>query len=193
MIWTNVKAAAWINRLPESRDGLSAGCKSTLQSLWDHVSAEVEHDTAIISPTLDELAESRGVKPATVKDRLSKLTVIGWIRRDENLRSLAWAHPFDLPACVPGRLYVIEFSSGVVKVGRSSQLETRLALHGRAARRLGVSIVNGWSSNILADSVKAERLLLERVAIGAERSLDGSEYFYTSFARAVALAREVTS
>jgi hypothetical protein len=100
MIWTNIKAAAWINRLPETRDGLTAGCKSTLQSLWDHVSQEVEGDTdhgTAPWASVETLAEERGVKPATVKARLAKLTALGWVRRVRGRRLLAWSRPFESP------------------------------------------------------------------------------------------------
>lgn len=95
--WVNVKAALWINRLPESRGGLCAGCKIVLQALWDHVGKGIERDTQFEeSPyvSVETLAESRGAKPDTVQARLDKLTALGWIRRERGRRFLAWRAPF---------------------------------------------------------------------------------------------------
>jgi hypothetical protein len=100
VIWTNIKAAAWINKLPETREGMTAGCKSTLQSLWDHVDQGVESDTEHGSApwaSVETLAEERGVKVATVKARLAKLTALGWVRRVRGRRLLAWSRPFESP------------------------------------------------------------------------------------------------
>ncbi len=45
-----------------------------------------------------------------------------------------------------GHIYVIEFSTGVVKVGKTISPQGRLATHSRAARIHGVDILRSWVS-----------------------------------------------
>lgn len=63
-----------------------------------------------------------------------------------------------------GHLYVLEFSSGVVKVGRSVQPTERIRDHVAAARRFGVTLGRSWTSDAVVDEVVAEALMLAEIA-----------------------------
>lgn len=45
-----------------------------------------------------------------------------------------------------GYVYVIEFSNGIVKVGRSQDIVSRLRAHGSAARNFGIEVTRRWES-----------------------------------------------
>lgn len=60
-----------------------------------------------------------------------------------------------------GYIYVIEFSTGVVKVGRSINPTQRLATHARVARVHGVDIRQSWISERHHGCRETERKLIE--------------------------------
>lgn len=59
-----------------------------------------------------------------------------------------------------GSIYVLLWSTGAVKVGRSENPETRIQQHKQAARVFGVSL-NGLHVVACADSEHAERVLID--------------------------------
>jgi predicted GIY-YIG superfamily endonuclease len=75
-----------------------------------------------------------------------------------------------------GHLYVIEFSTGVIKVGRSVNPATRLKEHTREAGRYGVTVLNAWASAEHEGIVQSERQLVDYARTqGTEAG--GYEYF----------------
>lgn len=70
----------------------------------------------------------------------------------------------DLGAIVPadgiGYLYVIEFSTGVIKVGQTRDPQRRLGEHRRSAGAFGVSITQFWLSPPHANYLETEAALI---------------------------------
>jgi hypothetical protein len=93
---THVKARAWIKPLPAGRDSsIDAGCKDTLQALWDHVDWNIDREPVGKErpwASAEVLAQETGERVGTVRDRLRKLTAAGWIRYmcKERCWALAW-------------------------------------------------------------------------------------------------------
>lgn len=76
------------------------------------------------------------------------------------------------------RVYAIQFSNDVLKVGRSGDVSKRMAGHARSAAAFGVSVTDQWCSRIVDDSRVVEKLLIEKVASRAGGSAHhGQEYF----------------
>lgn len=81
---------------------------------------------------------------------------IGEISFVEDESNIIWGEVYP-PDVEYGHLYVIEFDSGWVKVGKTSDWHTRLATHRREYRRCyGWSVVDDWSS-CLVDNVRDGR------------------------------------
>lgn len=59
-----------------------------------------------------------------------------------------------------GSLYVIEFSTGIVKVGRSENPTQRLQAHRGHAYSLGVAILYDWYSPVINNFIVAEQTLI---------------------------------
>lgn len=76
-------------------------------------------------------------------------------------------------------VYVIRFSSGTIKVGRSSKLRSRLRKHALSANQMGTSITRYWVSDPCVNDVYNERLLVGFCAGRARRTTGGmsGEYF----------------
>lgn len=80
-----------------------------------------------------------------------------------------------------GHIYVVEFTSGVVKVGKSTDPRSRIATHRQLARMHGGEVRNTWVSHLHYFSGEAERELIEYCArIG--QLVVGREYFRAPFA-----------
>jgi hypothetical protein len=89
---------------------------------------------------------------------------------------------------VSASLYVIEFSSGVVKVGVSEKPDHRMADHAMNARVHGHTVVNTWTSSKHANARQTERELIEFCS-GRWSTVAGREYFTEAvFAEVVAFA-----
>lgn len=98
---------------------------------------------------------------------------------------------------VPGKsdlgsyLYVIEFSSGVVKVGMTTSPAVRFTRHEKVARSQNASIGSYWISPPHVSTAANERALLNSCRRRA-KSIGASEYFAgLVFAEAVELARSL--
>jgi hypothetical protein len=76
-----------------------------------------------------------------------------------------------------GHVYVIEFSSGVVKVGKAANPDSRLASHDLHARIHGVQVTKSWASDRHSGYAKTERRLIKYCARLGVRIADGNEYF----------------
>ncbi len=74
-----------------------------------------------------------------------------------------------------GHLYVCEFSTGVIKVGRSGAAEKRLSSHRSVAKRLGAELLRGHVATTVGDAAAGERELIGRCA-GAGTKV-GKEWF----------------
>ncbi|TAK32303.1 MAG: GIY-YIG nuclease family protein [Myxococcaceae bacterium] len=79
-----------------------------------------------------------------------------------------------------GHLYVVEFISGVVKVGRSGRPDARIAQHAALARVHGGGIHATWVSREHFASSTTERELIEFCARHG-RLVAGREYFEIAF------------
>lgn len=89
-----------------------------------------------------------------------------------------------------GQLYVIEFSTGMVKVGKTGKGEARLDRHASDAAPYGATIANRWISAVHAGYDATEDVLILRCAAEAEQVK--REYFRgITHARAVQLAEAV--
>src|SRR5262245_9251231 len=100
--------------------------------------------------------------------------------------------PGALPAVKSGRgqLYVIEFSTGTVKVGKSGRGGKRIDEHISDATKYGAAVLNQWISPVHAGYDLTETELIARCA--AEGEQIKREWFRgLPFARAVALAEAV--
>jgi hypothetical protein len=76
----------------------------------------------------------------------------------------------------PGYVYVIAFSNGVVKVGRTQAAGNRLGEHRRAARSFGISIEAQWESPHHHGWVENEQALM-RFAVELGGTPTTPEYF----------------
>jgi hypothetical protein len=89
-----------------------------------------------------------------------------------------------------GQLYVIKFSTGMVKIGKTAKGEARLDRHASDAAAFGATIVERWISPVHSGYGATEDALVLRCAAEAEQVK--REYFRgLAFDRAVALAEAV--
>lgn len=93
----------------------------------------------------------------------------------EAKRLMAWLDP--------GHIYVVEFASGVVKVGKSATPEVRIAIHTKLARAHGGDVVGTWISAEHYCCGEAERELIDFCARFGDPVV-GREYFRIPFAHA---------
>ncbi|MEU6342151.1 hypothetical protein ABZ883_14560 [Streptomyces sp. NPDC046977] len=86
--------------------------------------------------------------------------------------------PFTFPETGPA-IYAVRFSNDVVKVGYSARPLSRLRVHDRAARQMGIQIVQAWASEPHENARKNERLLIDFCAANAPRVTGegAGEYF----------------
>ena len=76
-----------------------------------------------------------------------------------------------------GHVYVLQFSTGVVKVGKAVGPATRLSHHTLQAKVHGVSVAESWTSERHSDHSKTERRLIDYCASRGVRIAAGKEYF----------------
>jgi hypothetical protein len=119
------------------------------------------------------------------------------LARAEELRAQAEA-PCDLtialPRQVPGEgfLYVIQFSTGAVKVGMSEDPRRRISEHRRDADAFKVAITNFWISPSHRNFRNTEIALINRCAKVSSRVR--REYFHEiTFSAAVDIATQLTN
>lgn len=75
-----------------------------------------------------------------------------------------------------GHVYVIQFSSKAIKVGRTQNPATRLKSHAAAARAHGIEIAAQWVSQPITNSRQSERQLIDFCKTQFSAVNDG-EYF----------------
>ncbi len=76
-----------------------------------------------------------------------------------------------------GHVYVIQFSTGVVKVGKAVRPKTRLSHHALQARVHGVSVAASWTSERHPGHGGTKRQLIDHCASQGTRIADGNKYF----------------
>lgn len=82
------------------------------------------------------------------------------------------------PDDTEGHIYVVEFSTGVVKPGKTIRPETRLIEHRMAAERFGVRIARSWVSPLHKGVSSNEKTLLRWCAEhGGKQRPSKSEYY----------------
>ena len=80
----------------------------------------------------------------------------------------------------PGHLYVIEFDSGVIKVGKSAAPTARVARHARLARAHGAAMRDHWISHLHFRAWYTEHQLIAYCSrVG--QAVAGREYFRLPF------------
>jgi hypothetical protein len=91
---------------------------------------------------------------------------------------------------VPGRsangafLYIVQFDTGSIKVGRTANPVARLKAHAAAARTQGVQVTAQWVSQAVPAAPDMERKLLGFCS-SRYASLNGGEYFASAVAQEV--------
>lgn len=97
-----------------------------------------------------------------------------------------------LPEAGYGYLYLVEFSTGVIKAGKTVVPRRRIRDHIHGAAPYGVDVVNVWLSPELMQADVIEQLLLAALR-GRWFCPAGDEYFRGStFIEAVEVARQIT-
>lgn len=93
-----------------------------------------------------------------------------------------------------GHIYVVEFATGIVKVGKTSSPTRRIRAHGRAAAIHGTEIANCWISQPHQNWSTNERQLIQFCASRGTQVAGRGEYFRgvsfadaSQFAEALAL------
>jgi hypothetical protein len=85
-----------------------------------------------------------------------------------------------LSSIAPGHIYVIGFTSGVVKVGKTANPKHRLANHAMLATVHAVGVAHAWMSRRIFYVSAAERELIAFCARTGELAA-GREYFRVQF------------
>lgn len=75
-----------------------------------------------------------------------------------------------------GHVYVLGFSNGCVKVGRTQNTGQRLTAHKGMARKFGLTIADEWLSPLHAEWLANERTL-KKIAVSLGGVVAGQEYY----------------
>jgi len=97
--------------------------------------------------------------------------------RADEVPAATWLGLPAAPAGV-GYLYVIQFSSGTIKVGRTGDPASRLRGHRRHAWAFGVSIARAWVSNAHPEHEATETRLIDFAASTATGDRARREFFH---------------
>lgn len=76
-----------------------------------------------------------------------------------------------------GYLYLLQFSNGVIKAGKTTDVAARQADHEKEAARYDISVVNRWSSSLCDDVAVLERRLVTVLGRIGKNTKAGKEYF----------------
>jgi hypothetical protein len=76
-----------------------------------------------------------------------------------------------------GCIYVLRFSTDIVKVGKAVNPKSRIAHHGLIARVHGVTITESWASGVHRRHSATERQLIDYCKARGKRIAVGAEYF----------------
>lgn len=80
------------------------------------------------------------------------------------------------PSEVGSYIYVVQFSSGTIKVGQTKDPTSRLRTHEAGARIHGVTVTDQWVSQPVAEPRRLERSVIE-FCKSQYSSINGGEYF----------------
>jgi predicted transcriptional regulator len=176
-------APAWVfTATDRAGSGLSSSACFVLLFLWTSRGS---------AQTVQSIAERlrRTVRP--IERQLAALTDAGLVARSCD-GVFVLAHPdarFEADAR-RGFLYAIEFSDGTVKVGRSSDPDSRLSAHRSAAAGFGLSETRRWVSVEIAGVVPLELAVLDRLRVVVP--CRGGEWFSGGWDVAVVTLAEMT-
>jgi hypothetical protein len=115
-----------------------------------------------------------GVSPQRTRESLASLVARRWIFRTRDGWRLSWAVPFGDDH--GGFVYIVSFSDGTVKVGKTLSPARRLATHASNARRFGLMVDREWSSIRHEGHSESESLMIQCLAAYYPRR-GTSEYF----------------
>jgi hypothetical protein len=111
---------------------------------------------------------------------------------DRVMGAIVGPPPAPAPPERPGCVYVVEFSNGTVKVGRSQSPSARLAAHRTDGRKFGADLTGQWVSPEHAEWIGNETQL-KIIARDLGGKTNSAEYFTgITFADVVARAQELT-
>lgn len=84
-------------------------------------------------------------------------------KRTEEDRSIArqsstWKYKYTLKT---GNIYVVEFSTGAIKIGHSSNIESRVYTHKSLAEALGIDVLNTYVSPQINNCFEVESMLIK--------------------------------
>lgn len=85
----------------------------------------------------------------------------------------------------PGYIYVLELSTGIIKVGKTDDFDRRFREHQRDNTKRGV-LITRQARRFVADMDEAERVLIRWARANMTPMPSGNEYFRGSFNAAVA-------
>lgn len=90
---------------------------------------------------------------------------------------------------IAGYVYVLAFSNGTIKVGRTKNARQRLSAHKSDARKFGTAVTDQWFSPLHAEWIENETALM-KIATELGGVAQGTEYFNgADFAAVVEIAR----
>ena len=75
-----------------------------------------------------------------------------------------------------GYVYIVQFASGAIKVGRTQNPASRLKSHAATARAHGIAVAAQWVSQPIATARQNERLLIDFCKVRFT-AVNGGEYF----------------
>lgn len=90
-------------------------------------------------------------------------------------------------------IYVVVFSNGAIKVGRTKNPEKRISQHIDRVSCVGVSVVNSFFTRCVGCVKRAEKELIKRCSIACTKSYSAEWFDGVAFSSAVAWATEIAT
>jgi hypothetical protein len=154
--------------------------KLLLCGLWRTAYDVTPWGVGVQSMPQSDVGRSLGFPPecAEVEASYQRLLKYRWVSDDRDRFALSWGEPFrDEHRC---SIYAVEFSNGVVKIGRSREPAARIKTHLRIAAKMGLRGARLWASPAMGAGWAAERAVLDHVR-QAFPTTAGAEYFEGGF------------
>lgn len=141
--------------------GLNVSERMALISLWAYAMKHDDGRFTVVDPWR-LLDRCMGVPHSVASGLIAKLIKEGLLG---HVHWRVWELSTDLlvgdrKAPIPGHIYVIEFSDGRIKVGRSSSPDARVRNHMSDARRSQMYVRRSWVSTWIAAPAMAEHQLI---------------------------------
>jgi hypothetical protein len=191
----------WVLDIPLKPLGVLSGtAKLFLMALWSGCSADHFYGYPYAKPDEGEFMAPCLVSKIAAQIGLAEESGFAVLRELERsgfvgdlcgggMVRLAWMVPF--VGRDPGYLYVVEFSDGTVKVGKTSnQPKKRIGQHKSAASSFGLSMARSWESERHDRHSDTEAALLAALR-GQLPSRNGGEFFQGGFEIAVDAAAKI--